>query len=208
MPSRSQRLMQYHQGYDARGEPAEWLEPAEPPEPPVVIAAPTVAWVTASTDTTPGFLLDLPGGLLAGDVLVCHKSADGAGAWTVYFTRTLTSIDITNDVITVDGVAVLADGAYDFRFRVERGVIMGDWSAIVDVVIGATVEAAPLISSLSPLDNATGIAITASPAATFDRNVQFGIGAIELYDSDNDLIESFDVSTEVGTGNGQVSIAG
>jgi hypothetical protein len=200
--------MQYHQGYDARGEPAEWLEPAEPPEPPVVIEAPTVTWVTASTDTTPGFLLDLPGGLLAGDVLVCHKSADGAGAWTVYFTQTLTALDISNDVITVSSVTALADGNYDFRFRVVRGDITGAWSAIVDVAIGAAVEAAPLVVSLSPLDNAIDIAITASPAVTFDRNVQFGVGAIELYDSDNDLIESFDVSTEVGTGNGQVSIAG
>jgi Bacterial Ig-like domain len=66
----------------------------------------------------------------------------------------------------------------------------------------------PTVSSFNPLDNATGVAVTTSPTVTFSENVAFGTGAIELYDSDNDLIESFDVVTEQGAGNGQVSISG
>lgn len=68
---------------------------------------------------------------------------------------------------------------------------------------------APTIQSLSPADNATSVAVDAAITATFDENIQFGTGTIDIYDaSDDSLIESFNVETEVGTDPGEVSISG
>jgi len=72
------------------------------------------------------------------------------------------------------------------------------------------VRTAPTISSTSPTDNATGVAITVSPTITFSVNVAFGTGLITLRENNGGWadLETFDVVTEVGTGNGQVSISG
>ncbi len=69
---------------------------------------------------------------------------------------------------------------------------------------------APTISTTSPADNATGVAATVSPTITFSVPVQFGTGLITLRENNGGWadLETFDVTTEVGTGNGQVSISG
>ena len=68
----------------------------------------------------------------------------------------------------------------------------------------------PAISSSSPADNATGVAITVDPTVTFDRNIVFGAsGSIYIYNvTGAAILETFDVATEQGTSPGQVSISG
>lgn len=64
---------------------------------------------------------------------------------------------------------------------------------------------APLLSGSSPLDNATGVAVGANIQLTFNEDVQLGtVGLISLYKSDNTLIESFNVATDLA---GKVSVA-
>lgn len=67
---------------------------------------------------------------------------------------------------------------------------------------------APTISTLLPADNAIDVVTAGSLVATFSEPVAFGTGTINLFDADTDLIESFDVVADVGTGAGQVSISG
>lgn len=54
---------------------------------------------------------------------------------------------------------------------------------------------APIISSLSPADDATDVAIGANLVATFNENVQLGTGTITLKKSDGTVVEPFDVAT-------------
>lgn len=65
---------------------------------------------------------------------------------------------------------------------------------------------APSISSLSPVDNATGVGISVNLVATFDESIQFGASvAIELrLVSDDSVIEAWD-ETDIDAG---ISIAG
>lgn len=69
---------------------------------------------------------------------------------------------------------------------------------------------APTLVSTTPADNATGILTTVNLTATFSEPIIFGTGNITLRKNDGGWadVETFDVATEVGTGNGQVSIAG
>ena len=61
----------------------------------------------------------------------------------------------------------------------------------------------PVVATLSPADNATGVADTANLVATFDQAVQTGTGNLEIRKtSDGSLIEAIDVTS------GQVSISG
>lgn len=70
--------------------------------------------------------------------------------------------------------------------------------------------AAPAIVSSSPTDNATGIGLTVSPTVTFDRDIYFAAsGTITLYSvTGAAAVEVFDVATDVGTGDGTISISG
>lgn len=69
---------------------------------------------------------------------------------------------------------------------------------------------APTLVSTTPADNATGILTNVNLTATFSEPVTFGTGNITLRKNDGGWadVETFDVATEVGTGAGQVSIAG
>ena len=64
----------------------------------------------------------------------------------------------------------------------------------------------PLLTSSSPADNATGVAVGADLTLTFNRNVLPGSGTVSLYrSSDDSLVESYNVSTGLGSltdGNG------
>ena len=108
-----------------------------------VPAAPVLTWNSASSDTTPDFLVDLPNGwgdyrdAVAGDHLKVEYQLQSGGAWTSYIDHTLTSGDITDDLIAVTGVGALSSGDYYFRGRIERGVLISANSANVAVTIAA-----------------------------------------------------------------------
>ena len=68
----------------------------------------------------------------------------------------------------------------------------------------------PTISSTVPVDNATNVAIGSSITITFSEPIAFGSGLITLRTNDGGWAdaETFDVATDVGAGDGQVSISG
>lgn len=62
----------------------------------------------------------------------------------------------------------------------------------------AFIEAvAPTLSSSTPADGTTGVAVGSNIALTFSENIQAGTGNITLYDSGDNLVEAFDVTTDV-----------
>lgn len=68
---------------------------------------------------------------------------------------------------------------------------------------------APTISSSSPADGATGVAIDADPTITFSEDIAFGTGSVTLRNvTDGTDIEAFDVAVDTGGGAGTVSISG
>jgi hypothetical protein len=72
------------------------------------------------------------------------------------------------------------------------------------VAVHATASA-PIAITLLPADDATGVDVAATPTITFNEPVFFNTGNISLFDVDDDLIEAFNVETEVGGGAGQVA---
>ena len=66
------------------------------------------------------------------------------------------------------------------------------------------------ISSTSPTDNATDVAVDTAITITFNANIAFGTGNITLRDNDGGWadLEAFDVITDTGGGAGTVSISG
>lgn len=79
--------------------------------------------------------------------------------------------------------------------------IFPDWTA-----------AAPTLSSSSPTDNATGVAVGANITLTFNESVRFGYGTITLRENNGGWadLEVFDIANPAGfgTGAGQISISG
>ena len=56
---------------------------------------------------------------------------------------------------------------------------------------------APTLSSSSPVDNAIGVAVDTNITLTFTENIITGAGNISLYDTDDNLVQAFDVASHV-----------
>lgn len=71
-------------------------------------------------------------------------------------------------------------------------------------------EDAPTVSSFSPLDNATDVAADTDLVVTFNENIVLGAsGTITLKKtSDDSTLDSWDVSSDAGSGAGQVEVSG
>ena len=55
----------------------------------------------------------------------------------------------------------------------------------------------PTFSSSTPADGATGVAVGSNIVLTFSETIQAGTGNITLYDSSDNVVEAFDVTTDV-----------
>ena len=133
----------------------------------------------------------------------------GLAPGQVYFSGTGISINPTSNLvlgreyaIRIAGTAV-QDGAGNFFVGVANDTTISFTVAAGDVI-------APTIVSTSPVDNAVDVDVTSSITITFSENIAFGTGLITLRENNSGWsdLETFDVVTEVGTGNGQVSISG
>lgn len=65
----------------------------------------------------------------------------------------------------------------------------------LSVAVNSADATAPTLSSSSPSDDATGVAVDANIELTFSENIAAGTGNITLYDSSDTAIEAFDVTT-------------
>jgi hypothetical protein len=69
-----------------------------------------------------------------------------------------------------------------------------------------TDDADPIISTLSPTDGATGVAVDANLVITFDENVDVETGHVVIYKADDTLVEEIDVTSGQVTGTGTTTI--
>lgn len=169
-----------------------------------VLAPIGVTWITPSTDTTPDFQLTLPSDKTAGDIVKFEYRVTGIGSYATYLTHTVTSGDIAAGTITLTGVIALTDlTQYDFRAHIERGTQASVW-----VPVAVTINFAPAISTLLPLDNELNASTSANLVLTFDRSVAFGTGSVKLYDASDTLVEDFAIATDIGSGPGKMQISG
>ena len=113
-------------------------------------------------------------------VATFNVTANSSGQWSTAATSTLASGDYTIEA-TVGGTTVT--------------------HALT--IVDAT---APLLSSSTPLDNAINVGINNNLTLTFNKDIQFGSGTIDLYRADNTLVESFNVNTLTGSDGGSLSV--
>lgn len=150
-----------------------------------------------TNDTTPTFtgtaeanstvtLYDTDGTTQIGSV-----TADGSGNWSV----TTSTLSVGSHTITAKATDVAGN----------TGIASSGLSITVDT-------SAPTLNpaTSTPADNATDIATDTSPVLVYSENIAFGSsGTIVLYDVTNSsAIETFDVATDQGGNDGQVSISG
>lgn len=136
-----------------------------------------------------------------------QMNADGvtleAGSYTLTFS---TDIAVTFTASFTDD-----NGSYDFPITLpvaQNGVpVGGPFDLTFDVTAD---ETPPSISSTSPADNATDVAVDAAITITFSEPIAFDTGNIILRENNSGWsdLETFDVTTDVGTSPGQVSISG
>ncbi|MCU0795088.1 MAG: Ig-like domain-containing protein [Akkermansiaceae bacterium] len=128
-------------------------------------------------------------------------STDGGTSWspTSYTTATPTSTTyIAGGPISISGTFTATTA-----LRFSAGTTSGRGVRIQQLQIQANSSGGdttpPAIASLSPADEATGVALTPTLTITFNENVVAGSGVISLFDSANPstAIETFDVTTAV-----------
>lgn len=72
------------------------------------------------------------------------------------------------------------------------------WSCHMSVINPVLGGDTPTVSSTSPSDDATNVAVDTTLSITFNQNIQAGTGSFDLYETVGDvLVESFDVATDV-----------
>lgn len=131
-------------------------------------------------------------GMRGDDMLWGGDGWDTAAFWGPASDYTITASNGTTTVSSVDGVDVLV-GFEQLRFQDMDLVDPSSGEPKVD-------SSAPLLASVAPTDNSTGVSITSDIVLTFNEAVQIGEGLIELYKSDGVLIEQFDGNQMVISG--------
>ncbi|MDP4076332.1 DUF4347 domain-containing protein [Acidovorax sp. A1169] len=140
------------------------------------------------------------------------KYASGSGTSALTFTYTVQAGDTTADLDYLGTAALALNG----------GTIKdaaGNASTLTLPAPGAANSlgnnkglaidgVAPVLSSSTPLDNATGVSTTANLMLSFSENVVAGEGFVQLKNGAGTLIEQFDVASGEGSLNGSLSITG
>ncbi|NJO94005.1 MAG: Ig-like domain-containing protein, partial [Hydrococcus sp. RM1_1_31] len=65
----------------------------------------------------------------------------------------------------------------------------------------------PTLTGSNPADNATNIATNSNIVLTFSEAIEAGSGQIILYDSNGNVVETFDVASGTGSADGTITIA-
>ena len=121
-------------------------------------------------------------------------------AWDLSTTMYETYTTGNPDTTTSYGMVFKTDGTKLYLTK-DQGDLILRFS------ITATDLTTPYINAFSPLDDATDIALGSNLVITFTENVDAESGDITLYKSDDTLIETFDVTSDVsGTGTSTITI--
>jgi hypothetical protein len=121
----------------------------------------------------------------------------------------VTAGEASSQVLGLELGDALTEGDRDIRMRHNRPSGGDHWSPWSDTLTLTVLTSNPTLSSTVPVDGTTGVTGTANLTATFNKNIAFGSGNITIKKTaDDTTVEAFNVATEVGTGNGEVSISG
>ncbi|MEY4753141.1 MAG: hypothetical protein RJA44_816, partial [Pseudomonadota bacterium] len=114
---------------------------------------------------------------------------------------------------TVASFSVTTDASGNWSTAATSALAQGNYS--IEATVGSTtvsktlvIEAAPLLASSTPADNATGVVVSDNITLTFNKNVEAGSGYLVLYRADGTPIESFNTATGVGNQGGTLSFNG
>lgn len=114
------------------------------------------------------------------------------GSWLTTNGLTFTAADLTNGYLTYE--AGLSLGSFTFSVKDSSGI----YDLSPNTLTFQSDSSGPVLSSTSPGDNATGVALDNNIVLTFNEAVALGeSGSIRLYNSTGTLIESFDVATNL-----------
>ncbi|MBI5380260.1 MAG: DUF4347 domain-containing protein, partial [Opitutae bacterium] len=128
-----------------------------------------------------------------------------------------TQIDATTYHVTVGGAGLAnTNGTLSLGFA--GGQNIADTAATPNALTATTPtganesytldNTAPLLTSSSPADDATGVAVGANITLTFDSAIVAGTGSIVLKRADGTTIETFNVATGAGTAGGSLGFFG
>ncbi len=159
----------------------------------------TLNWNAATDKETPqdGLSYNIYIGTTSGDDNVAPAMADLSGGTSDGLRRIATIGPSQGTSWTITG---LADGTYYWSVQAVDTALAGSAWATEGTFTVDTI--APAISSTTPADDATGVAIDANLVITFDENVVAGTGYVSIYDIDDNLVEAIDVTGD------QVSVSG
>jgi len=134
-------------------------------------------------------------------------SANGGPVTTVLLKDSGSAVVATFNNVSVSGgswntglTGVLAAGTYSIEATI------GGTTVIRALTVVDTTP--PVLSSSGPADGATGISVSNDLSLTFSKNVVAGGGVISLYQADGTLVESFNVTTGLGSAGGSLSFDG
>ena len=120
---------------------------------------------------------------------------------------TSTNVTVNGAQVTINPVNNLAYAA-GYYVQIDSGAFTdslgGNYAGIADTTTWSfTTESAPVIATLNPLDNSTGVVITSNLVLTFDKVVTKGTGNIVIRKtSENSEVDGIDVTS------GQVTVSG
>lgn len=153
-----------------------------------------------------------------GDTLAHSLTADESVTWSIVGGVDELQFDLSGSTLTwvangTQDYGAPADANLDNNYVVEvQATSVATAEAVTQIIVITVSEVvdvtAPAVSTYSPADNATGVAIGATLTATFDETVTLGAsGTITLKKtSDDSTIDSWDVATDGGSSAGQVEV--
>jgi len=134
------------------------------------------------------------------------------GSWATVPNTDLTDIDCNGVACTATSITNFtktlkceAEGTYSIRGTGYGGIIVSSASTITCNPSDST---PPTVSTLSPADGATAVAIDSNLVITFSEAVDAETGNINLYKTTGDvLVQAFNVTTDItGTGTSTITI--
>jgi large repetitive protein len=159
------------------------------------IKAATVAIDRISEDT--GGVADF---ITRDNTIAIHGTAT-PGATVTVLVQDATNATVATFTVTADGstgawnttaTTTLAAGSYTLDASVSS-----THATQAMTIVSST---PPLLTTSTPTDNATGVAVDADLTLTFDKTIHPGSGTISLYrSSDNSLVETYNITSGLGS---------
>lgn len=117
----------------------------------------------------------------------------------------LTTSDNNENTTWTPGSSIGSDATYYWCAQNDDGVAQSAWTQMGNFILDTQ---APAILTLSPADNATGVAVDSNLVITFSSVVDAETGNISLYKTTGDvLVQTFDVTADIsGSGTDTITI--